>query len=150
MTIRAAMDSDVDAMSQIIGHHAVQGLMLPRSKTSLLAALPTYGVADVVGRVVGCGGLQPYTAKTAEICGLATAPGDSRRGTGRAIVGALIENARAIDLSEVFALTLAPGFFEKLGFRVVEHRELPMKVWKDCVTCPKFGNCDEIAMLLNL
>jgi len=25
-----------------------------------------------------------------------------------------------------------------------------MKVWKDCVACPKFGNCDEIAMGLDL
>jgi amino-acid N-acetyltransferase len=47
-------------------------------------------------------------------------------------------------------MTLAPAFFEKMGFRTVEHKDVPMKVWKDCVACPKYGNCDEIAMVLDL
>ena len=50
----------------------------------------------------------------------------------------------------VFALTLAPGFFSKMGFHTVEHRQLPLKVWTDCVNCPKYGNCDEIAMVLDV
>ena len=100
--------------------------------------------------VIGCGGLEPYSADVAEIYGLATAPGRSARGTGSAIVQALIEKARSDNLSKVFALTLAPRFFEKMGFKTVEHKDLPMKVWRDCVACPKYGNCDEIAMVLDL
>ena len=124
--------------------------MLPRSKASLLAALQNYLVADMEGTVVGCGGLQPYSATLAEIYGLATASGQSPRGTGSALVAALLELARARQLSRVFALTLVPAFFQKVGFRSVEHAELPLKVWKDCIACPKFGNCDEIAMVLDL
>ena len=100
--------------------------------------------------MVGCGGLELYSSDVAEIYGLATAPQNSLRGTGSAIVQALIEKARTENLSQVFALTLVPGFFQKMGFRTVEHKDLPMKVWKDCVACPKFGNCDEIAMVLDL
>jgi amino-acid N-acetyltransferase len=137
-------------MCRIIGRHAAEGLMLPRSRSGLLASLQHYLVADVNGTVVGCGGLQPYSDTCGEIYGVATVQGESPRGTGSAIVQALIENARANNLSQVFALTLAPGFFEKLGFHTVEHRDLPLKVWTDCVACPKFGNCDEIAMVLNL
>jgi amino-acid N-acetyltransferase len=150
MTIRQAVAADVEAMARIIGVYAAQGVMLPRSKASLLAGLEHYCVADVDGRVVGCGGLQPYSTSTAEIYGLATDAALSPRGTGRALVEALIEQAQGKSLSQVFALTLVPGFFEKLGFRRVEHRELPMKVWKDCVACPKFGNCDEIGFVLDL
>src|SRR5262245_32937305 len=150
MTIRPALASDVDAMSRMIGYYAAQGVMLPRSKASLLSALPHYFVADVDGSVVGCGGLQPYTSTVAEIYGLATDNGQSPRGTGSALVEALIAHARTENLSRVFALTLVPAFFQKLGFHEVPHQELPMKVWKDCIACPKFGNCDETAMVLDL
>ena len=150
MKIRPAAQEDVRTIVRIIAHYASQGLMLPRSHGALAESLRHYVVADLNGEVVGCGGLEPYSSDVAEIYGLATAPDNSPRGTGSAIVYALIEKARTENLSQVFALTLAPGFFQKMGFRTVEHRNLPMKVWKDCVACPKFGNCDEIAMVLDL
>jgi amino-acid N-acetyltransferase len=150
MKIRPADHNDVHTMARIIGHYASEGLMLPRSHGALAEALPNYVVADHNGEIVGCGGLEPYSRDVAEIYGLATAPDNSPRGTGSAIVKALIERARLENLSQVFALTLAPAFFQKMGFRTVEHKDLPMKVWKDCVSCPKFGNCDEIAMVLDL
>jgi amino-acid N-acetyltransferase len=152
MTIRQAESQDIDTIVRIIAHYASQGLMLPRSHAALQEALPSYIVADVNGEVVGCGGLDQYPNDTAEIYGLATAPEKSVRvrGTGSAIVEALIQKARAEKISQVFALTLAPAFFQKMGFRTVEHKDLPMKVWKDCVACPKYGNCDEIAMVLDL
>ena len=150
MTIRPAERQDIDTMARIIAHYASQGLMLPRSHAALQESLPNYLVADVGGEVIGCGGLEQYTNDTAEIYGLATSPEKSIRGTGSAIVQALIEKARTDKISQVFALTLAPAFFQKMGFRTVEHKNLPLKVWKDCVACPKYGNCDEIAMVLNL
>jgi amino-acid N-acetyltransferase len=150
MNIRQAEPHDVQQMVRIIAHYASQGLMLPRSVSSLTNAIQYYVVADSAGEVIGCGGLQQYTDDSAEIYGLATTPEGSPPGTGRAIVEALIRRARDESIQKVFALTLVPGFFAKLGFKNVEHRDLPLKVWKDCVACPKFGNCDEIAMLLDL
>jgi len=150
MKIRPAAQADIHTMVRIIAHYASQGLMLPRSHFGLAESLGHYVVADLNGEVVGCGGLEPYSSDVAELSGLATAPDNSPRGTGSAIVQALIEKARTEKLSQVFALTLVPGFFQRIGFRTVEHKDLPMKVWKDCVACPKFGNCDEIAMVLDL
>jgi amino-acid N-acetyltransferase len=150
MTIRPAAPEDVDIISTIIGRYATEGVMLPRSRAGLLSSLSDYWVADVSGAVIGCGGLQPYNSSSGEIYGLATTPDQAPRGTGRAIVEALLEDARRKNLLQVFALTLVPGFFEKMGFHRVEHKDLPLKVWKDCVACPKFGNCDEIAMVLDL
>lgn len=150
MNIRPAAKEDVHTIIRIIAHYASDGLMLPRSHGALTEALPNYLVADIDGAVIGCGGLEQYSNDSAEIYGLATAPDRSHHGTGSAIVQALIEKARTENISQVFALTLAPGFFQKMGFRGVEHKDLPMKVWKDCVACPKYGNCDEIAMVLDL
>jgi amino-acid N-acetyltransferase len=112
--------------------------------------LNTSIVAETEGEIVGCGSLHSYTNDTAELCALATAPGIAPDGTGRALVEALIATARTESIQKVFALTLAPGFFSKMGFNAVEHRDLPLKVWTDCVACPKYGNCDEIAMVRDL
>lgn len=150
MNIRQAEQHDVERIVRIIGHYASEGLMLPRSHGAITTALADYLVADLNGDVIGCGGLEQYSNDSAEIYGLATAPGQPHSGTGRAIVQALIEKARSEKISQVFALTLAPGFFQKMGFRTVEHKALPLKVWKDCIACPKYGNCDEIAMVLDL
>ena len=150
MTIRQAQHEDVHTIVRIIAHYASQGRMLPRSQAALTLALSDYVVADIDGNVIGCGDLEQYANDSAEIYGLATAPETSHHGTGSAIVQALIEKARTEKISQVFALTLAPGFFHKMGFRTVEHKDLPMKVWKDCIACPKYGNCDEIAMVLDL
>jgi amino-acid N-acetyltransferase len=62
----------------------------------------------------------------------------------------LIARARTEEISRVFALTLSPGFFSKMGFKTVAHTDLPLKIRKDCVACPRYGNCDEIAMVLDL
>jgi amino-acid N-acetyltransferase len=148
--VRAAQTQDVEKIATIIAHHASRGLMLPRSIGALSAALDSYLVADDDGQIVGCGGLDVYTADSAEISGLATAPEGSPPGTGKAIVQALIARARQENIARVFALTLAPGFFSKMDFQTVTHAELPLKIWKDCVACPKYGNCDEIAMVLHL
>ena len=134
----------------MIAYYASQGVMLPRSHSALQEALANYLVADINGDVIGCGGLEQYSSTTAEIFGLATSPNNKQRGTGSALVEALIQKARAENISHVFALTLVPNFFQKMGFRVVQHTDLPMKVWKDCIACPKYGNCDEIAMVLDL
>ena len=150
MKIRPAQIDDVHTIVRIISHYASQGLMLPRSHSAMTDALSHYLVADANGELVGCGGLEPYSPDVAEIYGLATAPDNSPGGTGSAIVQALIRKARAENISQVFAMTLAPGFFQRMGFRTVEHTDLPIKVWRDCVACPKFGNCDEIAMVLDL
>lgn len=150
MKVRQAERHDIPGMVQLIGHYASEGLMLPRSSNAIAAGLAEYLVADVDGAVVGCGALQQYSDDSAELYGLATYPDRSPRGTGSAIVEALIEKARDEDISRVFALTLAPVFFQKMGFHTVQHKDLPLKVWKDCVVCPKFGNCDEIAMLLEV
>jgi amino-acid N-acetyltransferase len=137
-------------MVRIIAHHASQGLMLPRSAGALMATLNSYVVAESGGEIAGCGSLHSFSSDTAELCALATAADIAPDGTGRALVDALVERARTENIHRVFALTLAPGFFSKMGFKVVEHRELPLKVWTDCVACPKYGNCDEIAMVRDL
>jgi amino-acid N-acetyltransferase len=73
-----------------------------------------------------------------------------RRGVGRQLVQACLDEARELGIKQVFALTYQPGFFEKMGFDFIEKSELPQKIWSDCLKCPKFPDCDEIAMSIRL
>jgi amino-acid N-acetyltransferase len=68
-------------------------------------------------------------------------------GVGRRLIEALSIEADEYSLDAVFAFTYVPGFFRKMGFGEVERGELPLKAWKDCLRCPKFQCCDEIAVL---
>ena len=126
MKSRPARSQDVEKIATIIAHHASQGLMLPRSVGALSESLDSYVVADEGGELVGCGGLDVYTAESAEIYGLARAPEGSPPGTGKAIVQALIARARREKIARVFAVTLAPGFFSRIGFSSVAHTDLPL------------------------
>ena len=58
----------------------------------------------------------------------------------------MVDEALALGIPRLFAFTYVQEFFEKVGFRVVEHGRLPHKVFNDCLHCPKFTACDEIAM----
>lgn len=99
------------------------------------------------GRLIGCGALHFYSPNMGEVRSLAVAKEAKSRGIGRAIVEALEREAREFGLHSIFAFTYELGFFEKADFKEVERGELPLKVWKDCLRCPKFQCCDEIAVV---
>jgi N-acetylglutamate synthase-like GNAT family acetyltransferase len=102
------------------------------------------------GRVIGCGSLIELTPALAEIRSLAVAADYHSRGLGGQIVGALLDLARQRGLDQVCALTLRPNFFQRQGFQVVDRWNLTPKIWHECVYCPKFHRCDEVAMMMNL
>jgi amino-acid N-acetyltransferase len=73
-----------------------------------------------------------------------------RKGVGSTLVTACITEARALGLKKIFCLTYKPDFFAKFGFVLVDKSTLPHKVWGDCIKCPKFPDCDENAMSMEL
>ena len=109
-----------------------------------------YYVALCDGRLVGCGALNIIWDNLVEVRSLAIAPDYVGQGLGRAIVDQLLLDAAELAFSQVFTLTYKPGFFEKIGFTRIEKKDLPHKVWKDCIHCPKFPDCDEVALIKNI
>ena len=124
--------------------------MLPRTEFDVSENIRDFSVAYDGNTLVGCGALHFYTPTTGEVRSLAVLPSIKLRGIGRLVVEALETDARLNELESIFAFTYVPQFFGKLGFGEVERGELPLKVWKDCLRCPKFQNCDEIAVLKRL
>jgi amino-acid N-acetyltransferase len=141
---------DIPNILALINSYAVAGVMLARTEFEMSENIRDFSVAYDGSQLVGCGALHFYTPTTAEVRSLAVWPDAKHRGVGRALVERLEQEASENDLEAIFAFTYVERFFSKLGFEVIERGELPLKAWKDCLRCPKFQNCDEIAVLKRL
>jgi amino-acid N-acetyltransferase len=148
--IRKALTKDAVVIHKLVNDFAKQEVMLPRTLLSVYENIRDFHVAVEGGRVVGCSALHFTWGDMAEVRSLAVDPEAGGKGIGRTLVEANIAEARTHGLVQVYAFTYVTGFFEKLGFRVVPHEEMPRKVWMDCVNCHKFNCCDEVAMVLDL
>jgi amino-acid N-acetyltransferase len=145
--VRKAGMSDIAPLLELINGYAAKGIMLPRTEFDMSENIRDFSVLYSGRDLVGCGALHFYSPVVGEVRSLAVDPNWTTHGAGRIVVEALIEEARQFSLDAVFAFTYVPGFFRKLEFQEVERGELPLKVWKDCLRCPKFQCCDEIAMV---
>lgn len=149
--LRPATLADVAAMEVFIAPFVATGDLLPRSNYDLCRHIKEYVLAETPdGGLVGTGSLKVYSAQLAEIAALAVREDQQGRGVGKALVEALLVDARAMGLAEVFGLTRKPLFFMRLGFRVAEKEQFPLKVWADCARCPRQHACDEVAVALTL
>ena len=147
LIFRKAIMNDVEELHSLINHYAHQGLMLARPRSLFYEALREFTVVEEDGKFLGTGGLHIIWEDLAEIRALALASAAQGRGIGAKLVEVLVDEARELGISKVFALTYQKDFFEKCGFILVEKEDLSQKVWKDCINCPKFPNCDENAMV---
>jgi len=150
MIYRKPTFNDIEAIYTLINTYANDGIMLARSRNTLYETLRDMIVAEENGIVVGVGGLHIIWNELAEIRTMAVLPKNVQQGIGAEIVRRLTEEGQLFGIKKLFTLTYKPGFFKKLGFCEITKEELPHKVWKDCIDCPKFPNCDEIAMVKDL
>jgi amino-acid N-acetyltransferase len=148
--LRKARTGDVATMQRIINAFADKGAMLHRSLSELYENVRDFYVVEERGSVIGCAGLHVSWKDLAELKSLAVIEAAQGRGQGRRLIEACIAEARELGVARVFALTYVPELFTKSGFQVVDKALLPRKVWTECVYCPKFPDCGEIAVLLGV
>jgi len=141
---------DVPAMQRLINYFAERNEMLPRSLSELYENVRDHVVAEVDGEVVGCCALHVTWSDLAEIKSLAVQEEQRGIGLGKRLVNACLEEGKSLGIPRVFVLTYIPDYFRRFGFRQVEKAELPQKVWSECIRCPKFPDCGEVGMLLDL
>ena len=148
--LRQARVTDVPAIHRLISRFADKDLMLPRSRSRIYEMLRDFLVEDDEGAVVGTGALKVLWEDLGEICSLAVEETHQGAGAGSRIVENLISQAILLELKRVLVLTYIPGFFKRFGFYEVDKSELPHKVWMECVNCPKFPDCGELALVKDL
>lgn len=148
MNIRPARVGDVPAIQDLIRTFADRKLMIRRSLGELYESIREFIVAtDDDGKVVGCAALHVFWDDLAELKCLAVAESMQGHGLGRRLVERCWDSARDLEIATVFTLTYVADFFEKCGYHRIEKTELPHKIWNECVRCPLFPNCNEIALV---
>jgi amino-acid N-acetyltransferase len=143
--IRRARPADATAISVLNNRFADQALMLRRSPEVISLAIDDYLVGvDARGQILACGSLKEYSPSVAEVAAIAVAPEAHGQGLGRRIVAAVEELALKRGISDVFALTLQPEFFEAIGYTRVDRARYPEKIRRDCLSCVRRFACNEI------
>ena len=150
MKAERARISDVPQMHKLINFFADRGEMLARPLSEIYENVRDYFVIRQGERVIACAALHIMWSDLAEVRSVAVAEDSQRKKLGDQLVKACLKEAGEIGLPTLFCLTYKPAFFEKLGFTQVDKMELPQKVWTECYRCPKFPNCDEVALICRL
>ncbi|MBR0597350.1 N-acetyltransferase [Sinanaerobacter chloroacetimidivorans] len=149
MNIRKARLSDTEAIHKLVNHYAKKSLMLPRSRSSIYEYIRNYSVMEIDNEIVGIGALSILWVDLAEIRTLAVKESHAGQGIGKKLVEHFLKEAEELGIKKVFTLTYQTSFFSKCGFKEISKEHMPHKVWKDCLNCPKFPNCDEVLMVFD-
>ena len=145
--VEKARISDVIQMHQLITYFADKDEMLARPLSEIYENIRDYFVVREGERIIACAALHVMWSDLAEIKSVAVAESSQRQGIGQQLIDSCLEEAARMGMPTVFCLTYKPVFFEKFGFAQIDKMELPHKVWTECYRCPKFPNCDEIALI---
>ncbi|HLV25629.1 MAG TPA: GNAT family N-acetyltransferase [Gemmatimonadales bacterium] len=145
--VRAAHEGDIAAVLQLVNGFAAERVMLPRTAESVEDSLHSFVVVvDDADAVLACGALKEYSPSLAEVASVAVSEHAHGLGLGRMIVAAVEDLAVQRGIGELFALTLTPGFFERLGYAVTDRAFYPEKIRRDCVGCLRREACAEVCV----
>lgn len=146
--IRKATIKDIKAIHKLLVFYGGRGELLPRPFSQLYDHLRDFQVfVDENQQIIGCCALQFCWEDIAEIRSLAVLETHQRRKIGTELIKAALDEAKSFGITKVFTLTYKPEFFKKFDFKLIDRAELPLKIWSDCITCVKFPDCDETAMM---
>lgn len=141
---------DAEGIHMLFAPFVEKGIVLSRSVAEIREIISDFIVMRLGDEVIGCVSLYNYGNQLREVRSLIVRKDYQGHHYGSALLQKVIELARELKTSRLFALTLREHFFCVNGFHIVEKELFPEKVWKDCWQCPKRECCDEIAVLMNL
>lgn len=146
--IRRARLSDAKKICKLINSSAKKGRMLERSLNSIYENIRDFWVWAEGRKIVGCSALHIVGWQDlAEVRSLVVAKDFQNKGIGGALVKQCMDEAKEMGLKHVFALTFVDGFFKRLKFTEMDKKDLPHKIWSDCINCISFFNCKEKAVM---
>jgi amino-acid N-acetyltransferase len=146
---RRAILPDAEAVHALIREYSGDGTLLPRTFGDICENIRDFVVVEDRGRIVGCGALHIYGPHLCEVRSIAVSPRARGRGAGQAVVRALLREAARHQVGAVCLFTRIPDFFARLGFTIARREDLPDKIFKDCLACPRLHCCDEVPMVHN-
>ena len=150
LAVEKARISDAPQIHKLANYFAQKGVMLPRALSEIYENIRDFFVIKDGDKVVGCAALHVYWSDLAELRGVAVAEDMQNQRLGAKLIEACISEAREVGIPQVFCLTYRDSFFERQGFKRVDKAELPRKIWSECYRCPKFPDCDEVALIYSV
>lgn len=150
MKVRKALVSDIKSIHKLINEFAKKGEMLPRSLNELYENIRDFFIAEENNEIKGVCALHILWEDLAEVRSLAVKKDSQKKGIGSLLVKKCLNEAKKLGIKKVFVLTYIPEFFKKIGFKELDKSKLPQKIWGDCIRCPKFPECDEVALIYEL
>ena len=150
MKIRKAKTTDIKHIHQLVNEFAKKEEMLPRSLNDLYESIRDIYIYEDKGKIKGVCALHIMWDDLAEIRSLAVSKDLQGKGIGKRLLATCIKEAKELGIKRVFALTYQPEFFRKIGFKEIDKSKLPQKIWGDCLRCPKFPECDEDAVIIEI
>lgn len=150
MKIRKAKITDIKQIHKFVNEFARKEEMLPRSLNDLYENMRDMYIYEDRGKMKGVCALHILWEDLAEVRSLAVNKDSQGRGVGRSLLNVCLKEAKQLGIKRVFALTYQPDFFRKAGFKDVDKTKLPQKIWGECLRCPKFPECDEDAVIMEL
>ena len=150
MKVEKAKISDVPQMHRLVNRLADKGEMLPRALSEMYENIRDFFVVRDGELAIACVALHVSWSDLAEIKALAVTEEKQEQRAGSLLLNACLKEAEELGIPTIFCLTYKPAFFEKFGFHQIDKMDLPRKVWVECYRCPKFPNCDEVALLHHL
>lgn len=146
MKVEKARMGDIPKMHHLINQFAARNEMLPRALSELYENIRDFFIVRQGADVAGCVALHVNWSDLAEVKSLAVTEAAQKQGIGSMLVRACVREAQELGVETVFCLTYKPEFFETCGFVREDKSLLPRKVWTECYRCPKFPDCDEVAL----
>lgn len=138
-------------MQELVKEEVDNGNILLRTEDEMANTIRSYTVVEVDGVMAGFTALHIHSRRLAEVRSLVVSKKFRGLKLGKKLVEACIEEGRQYKLQQILSLTYEQGFFESVGFRVIDKEEIPEhKIWADCIRCKHFPICDEIAMVFDL
>ncbi len=126
--VRAATSADIDGIAELVSCFVAEGLMLPRTSSTIGVNIHNYIVAVAPSGIVACAALNEYSPSLAEVSSVAVARSHHGSGLGTQVVLGVERLARARGIAELFALSLSSKFFLSLGYRTTDIENYPEKL----------------------
>jgi amino-acid N-acetyltransferase len=136
----------VAAIREICEPLVDQRILLGKELVSLYEAVQEFVVAEIDGRVVGCGALHVMWRDLAEVRTLAVSTEVKRQGVGAAMMTALLERAQELGVKRVFCLTFETQFFAGFGFEEISNVPVDAETYAEMVR----SSDDGVAEFLDL
>jgi amino-acid N-acetyltransferase len=147
LQIKKATIRDVSSIYSLVNECAKKDAMLPRSLNEIYENLRDFFICSDKGKIIGTSALHILWDNLAEIRSIAVLREYQNKGIGKKLVKECLKEAKVLRIKKVFALTYNQSFLKKLGFKNINKNNLPQKIWGDCIKCPKFPKCDEVAVI---